>query len=203
MNSTFRIIVLCCVLLMAMTAKAWDTEPDAEGLYDGLYDRPTYFPEWEQPDMWENAMYILCDVREEDADGKRVESYEVAVYDRNDELRHCGRSLPRQDHYCVLTIRGEDGVDEFRFQVLYGEDFAQPTIEDIEDVTVPFVTNRSIGTTEEPFLLFVPENHTGVEMPTPDPSLKGGEKILRNGSLYIIRDGRMYNAQGYELKSEN
>ena len=48
MNSKFLTIIFC-VLLMAMGAKAWDTTPDAEGLYDGLYDRPTYFPEWEQP----------------------------------------------------------------------------------------------------------------------------------------------------------
>ncbi len=197
MNSTFRIIVLCCVLLMAVTAGAWDTEPDAEGLYDGLYDRPTYFPEWQQPDTWENAMYILCDVREEDADGKRVPSYEVAVYDQNGELRHCGRSLPRQDHYCVLTIRGEDGVDEFHFQVLYGEDFVQPEIVDIADVTVPFVTNMSIGTTEEPFLLLVPKEHTGVE--SVQQSAVSIQKILRDGMLLIIRNGRMYNAQGSEL----
>lgn len=188
---------LSLALIVTMTAKAWDTEPDAEGLYDGLYDRPTYFPEWQQPDAWENAMYILCDVREESASGKRVESYEVAVYDRNDELRHCGRSLPRQDHYCVLTIRGEDGVDEFHFQVLYGEDFVQPEIVDIADVTVPFVTNMSIGTTEEPFLLLVPQEHTGVE--SVQQSAVSSQKILRDGMLLIIRNGRMYNAQGSEL----
>lgn len=44
---------LSLALVVTMTAKAWDTTPDAEGLYDGLYDRPTYFPEWQQPDAWE------------------------------------------------------------------------------------------------------------------------------------------------------
>ena len=190
---------LSLALIVTMTAKAWDTEPDAEGLYDGLYDRPTYFPEWQQPDAWENAMYILCDVREEDAEGLRVLSYEVAVYDRNGDLRHCGRSLAEQDHYCVLTIRGEDGVDAFHFQVVYGEDFAQPMIADIAAITVPFETNRSIGTTAEPFLLFVPAIQTGVEKPTPAPSLSGGGKILRNGALYILHNGRMYNVMGFEI----
>ena len=182
---------------MAMGAKAWDTTPDAEGLYDGLYDRPTYFPEWEQPDTWENAMYILCDVREEDAEGKRVPSYEVAVYDQNGDLRHCGRSLAKQDHYCVLTVRGEDGVDAFHFQVVYGDDFAQPMIADIADVTVPFETNRSIGTTEEPFLLFVPEDHSALE--SVQPAEGGSRKVLRNGMLLIICHGRIYNAQGQEI----
>lgn len=192
-------LLLGLALVVSLNAHAWDTTPDTDGLYDGLYDRPTYFPEWEQPDTWANAMYILCDVREEDAEGLRVLSYEVAVYDRNGDLRHCGRSLAEQDHYCVLTIRGEDGEDEFRFQVVYGDDFAQPEIADIADVTVPFETNVSIGTTAEPFLLLVPASTTGVEMPALDTSLTRGEKILCNGSLLIIRDGRMYNAQGIEL----
>lgn len=192
-------LLLGLALVVSLNAHAWDTTPDTDGLYDGLYDRPTYFPEWEQPDTWANAMYILCDVREEDAEGLRVLSYEVAVYDRNGDLRHCGRSLAEQDHYCVLTIRGEDGEDEFRFQVVYGDDFAQPEIAEIADVTVPFETNVSIGTTAEPFLLLVPASTTGVEMPAPDTSLTRGEKILCNGSLLIIRDGRMYNAQGIEL----
>lgn len=82
-------------------------------------------------------------------------------------------------------------MDEFHFQVLYGNDFARPTIVDIEDIIVPFQTNRSIGSKEEPFMLLVPENQTGVEMTTHDPALKGGEKILRNGSLFILRNGRM------------
>jgi len=192
-------LTLTLALLATLTANAWDTTPDAEGLYDGLYDRPTYFPDWQQPDTWENAMYILCDVREQGEDGGRVASYEVAVYDLGGDLRHCGRSLAKQDHYCVLTIRGEDGVDEFRFQVLYGDDYAQPTIVDIPDLTVPFVANRSIGSTEEPLVLLVPNEQTGVETPTPDPCLKAGKKILRNGSLYIIRNGELYDITGVKL----
>ena len=200
MNSKFLTIIFC-VLLMAMGAKAWDTTPDAEGLYDGLYDRPTYFPEWEQPDTWENAMYILCDVREEDAEGKRVPSYEVAVYDQNGDLRHCGRSLAKQDHYCVLTVRGEDGVDAFHFQVVYGDDCAQPMIAEISDVTVPFETNRSIGNTEEPLLLFLPETQTGVE--SVQKSEIRSQKVLQNGQLIIERDGKRYDVMGGEVKIKN
>lgn len=194
-------LLLGLALVVSLNAHAWDTTPDTDGLYDGLYDRPTYFPEWEQPDTWANAMYILCDVREVNAEGKRVPSYEVAVYDSNGDLRHCGRSLAEQDHYCVLTIRGEDGVDEFHFQVVYGDDFAQPKIVDIADCVVQFETNRSIGSTDEPFLLFVPEEHTGVE--SVQQSAVSIQKILRDGMLIIERDGKRYDIMGYELKSEN
>ena len=38
---------------------------------------------------------------------------------------------------------------------------------------------------------------TGVE-PTPNPSLKGGEKVLREGQLLIIRDGKTYTILGQE-----
>ena len=180
---------------------AWDTEPDEEGLYDKFYDRPTYFPEWEQPNTWPNTMYVLSDVRIESADGKRVESYEIAVYDQNNLLRHCGRSLAKQEHYCVMTIPGEDGVDTFHFRVLYGNDFANPTITDVEGVLLAFKTNASIGTKDQPFLLIVPEDGpTGI-------GVVSGEKIpvtkiLRNGQLFILRDGRIYNAQGTEVRAQ-
>ena len=43
---------------------------------------------------------------------------------------------------------------------------------------------------------------TGLEEPTSDSSLKGrGEKILRDGQLYIIRDGKVYNAYGVEIRN--
>jgi hypothetical protein len=44
----------------------------------------------------------------------------------------------------------------------------------------------------------VPE---GIEQPTSDSSLKGrGQKVLRNGQLFILRDGKTYNALGMEIK---
>ncbi|MBP5257509.1 MAG: T9SS type A sorting domain-containing protein [Prevotella sp.] len=45
-----QLVVLLLVSMMPATElRAWDTEPDADGLYDGFYDRPTYFPNWEHP----------------------------------------------------------------------------------------------------------------------------------------------------------
>ena len=35
--------------------------------------------------------------------------------------------------------------------------------------------------------------------PTPDPSQKGGEKVLRDGQLYLIYKGTMYNVQGQRI----
>jgi hypothetical protein len=189
-----QILFFALACMIAVPSAAWDTTPDEEGLYDGLYDRPTYFPEWEQPETWPNAMYILCDVREGSEDGARVPSYEVAVYDAENALRHCGRSLAKQDHYCVLTLRGEDGEDEFHFQVIYGEDFAHPLIVDIDAPAVPFETNRSIGTKADPFLLVIPMVPSGIgSVPPSDISTR---KMLRDGRLVILRNGVEYNAGG-------
>ena len=41
----------------------------------------------------------------------------------------------------------------------------------------------------------------GIEEPNPDPSLKGrGQKIVRDGKMYIIRGEKVYNAQGALVK---
>ena len=65
-NMKNKVIALLMMvgLVVCPAAWAWDTTPDPEtGLYDGLYDRPTYFPEWEQPSTWPNTMYISRDFR--------------------------------------------------------------------------------------------------------------------------------------------
>ena len=153
---SFRLL-LASLLLVAggSVAKAWDTTPGEDGLYDGLYDRPTYFPDWKQPSTWPNAMYYLCDVRSGAANGPQVTSYEVAVYDQNDKLRFCGRSIPKDNNLSMLTIRGEEG-DVFHFKVVYGDDFRNPTIVDVPELTVAFKTNDEKGTPTDPFLLIIP-----------------------------------------------
>jgi len=171
-------------LLWPTPLRAWDTSPDADGLYDGFYNRPTFFPDWEQPSTWPNAMYYLCDVRLGSENGPRMQSYEIAVYDQNDELRYCGRSLAKQDYYSVLTIRGMDGTDTFHFKVLYGDDFANPTIADIPDVSVPFVTNKSVGTKEAPFVIVVPSDRTYLsELDTEAPAAKTNAKVTLERSI--------------------
>jgi len=201
MKTKIFFLLLVAGLVCAPAVWAWDVEPDPEtGLYDKFYDRPTHFPEWTQPVEWPNTMYMFCDVRMGSAEGERVLSYEVAVYDQNDVLRSCDRSLAEQDHYCVLTIKGEDGVDTFHFQVVYGDNFAKPTIADIDGVTVPFETNETIGSKEEPFLLIIDNTPTGME--NVQKSGMTGSKVLRDGVLLIEREGRTYDMTGREWNSE-
>ena len=49
-------------------------------------------------------------------------------------------------------------------------------------------------------LRFVFEGTQGVEQPTSGSSLKGGEKIFRDGILYIKHGEHLYNAQGQTVK---
>jgi hypothetical protein len=191
-----RLLFLAAVMTGVCTqAYAWDQEPDENGLYDGLYNRPTYFPDWEQPDEWPNAMYMLCEVRMESAQGERVESYEIAVYDSDNNLRRCDRSLVKDNHYCLLTIPGTEG-DTFHFEVLYGEDFANPKIAKISGVTVDFETNKSIGSKTEPYVLILSNTPTGIENLTPTGDGRTYDILGRpvsnpTNGLYII-DGRKY-----------
>jgi hypothetical protein len=52
---TFRVLLACLPLLLCgIQAHAWDSQPDANGRYDKFCDRPTFFPDWEQPSEWPN-----------------------------------------------------------------------------------------------------------------------------------------------------
>ena len=147
-------LLLTCCLLMAGTMQglAWDTEPDGNGKYDTYYDRPTHFPDWQQPSDWPNAEYYLVCARFGE-EGPQVENYEVAVYDQEGRLRHCKRSTAKDNHFCVLTIRGTEG-DQFHCQVIYGDDFQNPTIVDVPE-TFGFKTNDIVGSADKPFGLTV------------------------------------------------
>ena len=48
-------------------------------------------------------------------------------------------------------------------------------------------------------------NYNGTKLPTdleptPNPSLKGWEKYLRNGMLFIKKDGKTYTITGQKIK---
>jgi len=148
-----RLLLACWLSFSGITqAWAWDSEPDGNGKYDGLFDRPTYFPTWEQPATWPNAMYYLCEVRMS-KDQAILENYEIAVFDQDNQLRHCNRSIATDGHHCVLTIRGEEG-DSFYFKVIYGDDFKHPVIAEIENATISFKTNDIVGG-DTPYVLTV------------------------------------------------
>lgn len=151
--STVRLIIVGILLCAGICqARAWDSEPDGNGKYDKYYDRPTHFPDWQQPSDWPNAEYYLVCARL-GAKGPRVENYEVAVYDQDNKLRHCSRSMAKDDHLCVLTIKGTEG-NKFHCKIIYG-DFDNPTIVDVPE-TFGFSTNDIVGSKEEPFYLTLP-----------------------------------------------
>jgi hypothetical protein len=153
------------VLLMSWAslagALAWDAEPDpVTGKYDKYFDRPTHFPDWHQPSDWPNNMAYFVAVRIGDSE-ERLENYEVAVYDQNNRLRHCGRSYAKDGHLCSLTIMGTEG-DTFRFEVIYGDDFDNPVIQAVPDLTIPFETDFVTGNKAKPYWLFLPDMTTGI-----------------------------------------
>ena len=135
---------LCVAIATSSLWAAYDTEPDENGLYDGLYDRPTYFPDFKLTTKYPNNMtYITC--ARWGRNGDRLTNYEVAVYDQNNELRCIGRSQSTgvSNYRCTLTILGTEG-EHFHFQVLYGDDFQNPTIVDVPQ-TCEFFTNDVVG----------------------------------------------------------
>ncbi|WP_155808471.1 hypothetical protein [Xylanibacter brevis] len=152
-NNAKRLFFLAAtVMLCATHAIAWDRQADSHGKYDNCYDRPTYFPDFTQPSTWANAEYYLVRVQLR-KNSKPIENYEVAVYDQSNQLRHCSRSIAEDNHLCVLTIRGEEG-DTFHFKVIYGNDFQNPKIAEVENVVIPFKTNDIVGG-DTPFILTI------------------------------------------------
>ena len=154
---TTRLCISLIVLLTATTLCSCGddaentpepTPPTPTQKYDVFYNRPTYFPDWSQPHDWANNMVMVCQVYQGD---RRLSNYEVAVYDQDNQLRHCNRSVADQDDCAVLTIMGTEG-HKFHFKVIYGNDFANPVIADVPDITVDFETNKLIGL-DEPFKL--------------------------------------------------
>ena len=148
---------LCVAIATSSLWAAYDTEPGENGLYDGLYDRPTYFPDFKLTTKYPNNMtYITC--ARWGRNGDRLTNYEVAVYDQNNELRCIGRSQSTgvSNYRCTLTIPGTEG-EHFHFQVLYGDDFQNPTIVDVPQ-TCEFFTNDVVGhpSDGDPFWFTVP-----------------------------------------------
>ena len=178
-----KLSAVIVLLFTTVHVMAWDTLPDENGKYDEFYDCPTYFPNFEQPADWPNAQYYVVSAHLGN-NGPRIENYEVAVYDQNNQLRHCNRSMAKDNHLCVLTIRGTEG-DEFHCQIIYG-DIANPTIVDMKE-SFGFKTNAVVGSKDSPFILTVPgrtylsetfdelpEDETGVDV-TVMRTIQGGK----------------------------
>ena len=151
-------------------------------LYDGLYDRPSFFPWFQQPNKWPNNMTAF--VQAYDAEGNKLENYEVAVYDQNGELRALGRSISSQQSLCSLTIMGTEG-DVFSFRILSG-DFNNPDIRNT-DVTCEFFTNKSISARDPLKLQALP---TVVLYANEDPDNEGEfwSTFYDSSSAYTLPD---------------
>lgn len=128
------------LFVICMLTAAHCLAEDGGRLYDGLYDRPSFFPWFKSPNKWPNNMTAFVEAY--DAEGNKLENYEVAVYDQDGELRALGRSISSQQSLCSLTIMGTEG-DVFSFRILSG-DFDNPDIRNTE-VTCEFLTNKSIS----------------------------------------------------------
>ena len=149
------LLTLVCMAFATCSLWAYDTEPDANGMYDELYDRPTYFQNFELTNDFPNNMtYITC--ARWGRNGEKLTNYEVAVYTEDGKLRCIGRSIANNKYKCTLTIPGTEG-EKFHFKVLYGDDFANPTIVDVPQ-TCEFFTNDIVGHPNDgdPFWFTVP-----------------------------------------------
>lgn len=164
----------------AMTIIVMLLEPSslyADGAYDGIYDRPSYFPDFTVPTDWPSTMtYFVC----ARLSGARLHNYEVAVYDQDNNLRAIGRSVASQQELCTLTIPGEVG-DEFHFKVIYG-DFLNPTIVDAPEYC-SFSANEIMGNLDYPYWLTISEL-TDID-PIINRSLESEERIFTISGVQV------------------
>ncbi len=117
--------------------------------YDSLYSRPTYYPGFTLVHSWPNNMSYF--VRAVNSQGHRMINYEVAVLDKDDNIRAIGRSIHEDDEVCTLTIPGNEN-EEFHFVVLYGDNYQNPESAKVIE-KVNFVTNDIVGDLTDPFIL--------------------------------------------------
>ena len=150
-GSSFHHLPSALILWLLAVLTPMAVHADGTVLYDGLYDRPTLYPDFMQPTTWSSTMSYFVYVR--DVYGHPLSNYEVAVYDEEGNLRHVGRSIGSQQELCTLTIPGQSG-HTFHFKVIYG-DFAAPTIVDAAE-TVGFKANAIVGGPLAPFWLTIP-----------------------------------------------
>jgi hypothetical protein len=193
-NHFMRKTVIIALLAMSVPLLYGQNRADAaddEEWFDEIYNRPTYFPDFEQPHDYPNNMsYFVCTL--DPATQERLYNYEVAVYDEADQLRATGRSRKSDKNVCTLTIMGTDG-EMFHFKVLYG-DFINPTIVDMEE-TCTFVTNDVVGGFANPFWLtssttFIQE--VGADTPTTGDAIYN----LRGQRLAAPVPGEIYVSNG-------
>lgn len=119
--------------------------------------------------------------------GKPIANSELGVF-AGSECRAAG--MTDDDGFITMMIPGEDPV-KLTFKVVDNGEVREA------DEKLDYETDAIVGSYTYPFEIEFGE-HTGI-----DDILDGDTrtvKILRNGILYILRNGRIFNAQGIEVK---
>lgn len=164
----------------------------ADGLYDGKYDRPTYFPDFIPPSTLNN---MSCLVYVKTPSGEILENFEIAVYDQNNELRATGRSRHVDDEQCMLTIGGDENKnDVFHFEVIYG-DFDVPTIKPIIE-TMTFETNGVYGLYDEFYLNIYSDPTVAYWTSDPFAELPTGEVAASEASSELLESATRIELRG-------
>ena len=96
--------------------------------------------------------------------------------------------LDRYGHYWTSTADPDDVVQAG--EVYFGIDPGYTTM------LIDWIPSKASGLSVR--LVRVAGNREGIETPSGSPSR--GEKVLRNGMLYLKYEGRMYDVQGREVK---
>ena len=120
-------------------------------------------------------------------DNEPAPNAEIAFFD-GDECRSVGYT--DEDGRIMLMIAGEEEATLSCKLVL--NDKVHETVE-----TLPYVTDAVLGTPAVPHIIRFGEGQ-GIE--SVQQSELGTQKVFRDGILYIIRNGEIYNAQGARVE---
>lgn len=163
----------------------------ADDLYDGKYDRPTYF-KYFKPSSYLNNMSYLVYVKT--PAGDILENFEIAVYDKDDNLRATGRSRHADDEQCMLTIGSNLVTEEFHFEVIYG-DFTDPTIKPIIEV-VSFEANGVYGLSEDVYFTIATDPTVAYWTTDPFAELPTAEVAASEASSDLLESATRVELRG-------
>lgn len=126
-------------------------------------------------------------------DGQPLPNTELGIF-AGDECRAVAVS---DDEGKFITLIPGDETVTLSFKVAVGEEILEAS------QTLEYVTNATAGTTEQPLLITFGSVTAGVgegQITNDQSQTTNAHKELRHGILYILRNGKTYNAQGAEVK---
>ncbi len=124
-------------------------------------------------------------------------TYELVIKDKNGNV------------VCTLIFNANGQLTQIAFNAPARDNTAQAagfafTVTGLEESTsydLTITAKDGNGTTlDEKTIAFTTSSETGVEDINAPDALDGSTKILRNGQLLILRDGKTYTVQGQEVK---